>query len=64
MQNQLEARPSRSPVLKKVGAGLILVIAAALAIKLVVGLIMGIFWVIVAAAVVVAVLWAVKTIVW
>ncbi|MGB0095340.1 MAG: hypothetical protein WBP81_22725 [Solirubrobacteraceae bacterium] len=64
MQNQLEARPSRSPVLKKVGAGLILVIAAALAIKLVVGLIMGIFWVIVAAAVVVAVLWAIKTIVW
>jgi hypothetical protein len=64
MNNELERSQSGSPVLKKIGAGLVLVIAAALAIHFAIGLIMGIFWVIVVVAVVAAVLWAVKTLVW
>ena len=38
--------------------------AAALAVKLAVGFVMAIFWTVVAVAVVVAVLWAIKTLVW
>lgn len=64
MRTELEARPSRTPVLRKVGAGLILVVIAALALKLAIGFILGIFWVIIAVAAVVAVLWALKTLVW
>ena len=64
MQNQLDTRPDRTPVLRRVGAGLVLVIVAALALKLAIGFILGIFWVIVAAAAVVAVLWACKTLFW
>ncbi len=64
MQNQLEPTRSHTPVVKKAAAGLVLVIAAALAIKLVVGFVIAIFWVVVAIAVAAAVLWALKTIVW
>lgn len=43
---------------------MILVAAAALALKLVIGFVVAVFWVIVGLAVVVAVLWALKTLVW
>lgn len=64
MQTQIEPHRSRPPVLRKVGAGVVLIIAAALAIKLAVGLVMAVFWTVVAVAVVVAILWAIKTLVW
>ena len=43
---------------------LILVVAAVIAIKLVIGIVMTVFWIAVGSAIAVAVLWALKTIVW
>jgi hypothetical protein len=64
MRNEIEGRPEQTPVLRKAAAGLVLVVVAALAIWVVVGVIKAIFWTAVVAVVVVAVLWAVKTLVW
>lgn len=64
MQHEIEAQPHRTPVVRKAFAGLVLVAVAALAVKVVIGMIMAVFWVVVAVAAVVAVLWALKTIVW
>jgi len=64
MQTDLEARPARPPILRRAVAGLILIAAAALAIHVVIGLVVTIFWIAVGLAVAVAVLWALKTIVW
>jgi uncharacterized membrane protein len=64
MRSDLEANRGRPPVVKKAVAGLVLVGAAALAIWVVIGVIKTILFVAVAIAVVVAVLWALKTIVW
>jgi hypothetical protein len=64
MARDIEARPSRSPVLRRTAAGLILLAAAALAIHVVIGVVVTIFWVTLVVAVAVAVLWALKTIVW
>jgi hypothetical protein len=61
---QLEARPSHTPVLRKAVAGVVLILVAALAVKLVVGFVMAIFWTIVVVAAVLAVLWALKTLIW
>ena len=61
---ELEARPHHTPILRKAFAGLVLVVVAALAIKIVVGFVMAIFWTVVVIAAVLAVLWAVKTLVW
>ena len=62
METELEARPHRTPILRKLVAGVVLILAAALAIKLAIGFVMAIFWTIVAVAVVIAILWALKTI--
>jgi hypothetical protein len=43
---------------------LVLIVVAALAIHLVLGLVVTVFWVALIAAVVVAVVWALKTLVW
>jgi hypothetical protein len=64
MQTQLEAHRSRTPVVRKAAAGLVLIVAAALAIKIVIGFVMAIFWTVVVIAVVAAILWAVKALVW
>lgn len=64
MQRQLEVPQERTPVVRKAFAGLVLVAVAALAVKVVIGMIMAVFWVVVTVAAVVAVLWALKTIVW
>ena len=64
MRSELEAQPSRTPGVRKAFAGLVLVIVAALAVKIVIGLILSVFWVIIGVAAVIAVLWALKTIVW
>ena len=64
MDTQLEAHRSRTPVVRKVGAGLVLIIAAALILKLAIGFVIWLFWTIVTVAVVVAVIWAIKTLIW
>ena len=55
---------TRTPVLRKALAGVVQLAAAALAIHVVIGLVMTVFWLLVGAVVVVAVLWALKTLVW
>jgi hypothetical protein len=64
MNTQVEAHRARPPILRRAVAGLVLIVAAALAIKLVIGFVMAIFWTIVAVAIVIAILWALKTLVW
>jgi hypothetical protein len=64
MRSDLEASRTRTPIVRKAAAGLVLVVAAALAIWVVIGIIKTILFVAVGLAVVVAVLWALKTIVW
>jgi hypothetical protein len=64
MQSDLEPTRSGTPILRKAAAGMILVVAAALAIWVVIGVLKTILFVAVGIAVVVAVLWALKTIVW
>ena len=43
---------------------MVLIVVAALAIKIAIGFVMAIFWTVVVIAAVLAVLWAVKTLVW
>jgi hypothetical protein len=64
MRNELEPTRARPPVVRKAVAGLILVAAAALVVWGLIGVIKAIFWTVVVIAVVVAVLWALKTLVW
>jgi len=64
MQTQIEHRPERTPILRKAGAGLVLIIAGALVVKFIIGFVMAIFWTVVAVALVIAILWAIKTLVW
>ena len=49
MQTQAEQQP-HTPILKRILAGL--------------GMIMAVFWIIVAVAVAIAILWALKTLIW
>ena len=62
MQRELEASTPRTPVVRKVAAGLSLVAAAALVIHFAIGLVMAVFWTAVVLAAIVAVIWALKTI--
>jgi hypothetical protein len=62
--NELEARPDRTPILRKALAGLVLVGAVAIGIWVIIGVVKAIFWTLVAVVVVVAVLWALKTLFW
>jgi hypothetical protein len=64
MDTQVEASRARTPVVRKVGAGLVLIIAAAIAIKLAIGIVVWLFWTVVTIAVVVAIIWAIKTLIW
>jgi hypothetical protein len=64
MQTEVEARRHHTPVLRKAFAGAVLVIAAALILKLVIGFVIAIFWTVVVVALVLAVLWALKTLIW
>ena len=64
MDTQLEAHRSRTPVVRKAAAGLVLIVAVVLALKLIIGFVTWLFGTIVIIAVVAAVLWAVKTLVW
>jgi hypothetical protein len=65
MDTEVETTRGRHPsVLRKGLAGIVLIVAVALVLKLLIGFVIGIFWVIVAVALVVAILWALKTLVW
>ncbi len=64
MRSELETQPTRTPVVRKAFAGLVLIVVAALAVKVVIGLVMSVFWIVVGVAAVIAVLWALKTIAW
>lgn len=64
MKTELEGRPAHTPVVRKAVAGIVLVVAAALAIKIAIGLVTAVFWTVLIVAVVLAVLWALKTLVW
>jgi hypothetical protein len=48
-------------IAKRALAGLVLIVALALILKVVIGFVIAIFWVIVAVAAIVAVLWALNT---
>jgi hypothetical protein len=61
---QIEHHRGRPPILRRAFAGLVLIVAVALAFKLAIGFVMAIFWTVVAVAVVLAVLWAIKTLIW
>lgn len=50
--------------MRKAAAGLVLIVAAALILKIVIGFVIAIFWTVVVIAAVLAVIWAVKTLVW
>ncbi len=58
---EIEPTRSKPPILRRVGAGLVLVIAGFIAIHLLLGLVMTVVYVALAIAVVVAIVWAVGT---
>ena len=64
MDSQIEASRSRTPVVRKAAAGLVLIVVAALLVKVLIGFVIWAFWTVVVVAAVLAVLWAVKTLVW
>jgi hypothetical protein len=64
MARQIEATRSRTPVLRRATAGVVLLAVAALAVHLVLGLVMAVFWFAVVLVAAVAVVWALKTLVW
>jgi hypothetical protein len=64
MKTDVEPTRARTPIRQKLTAGLIMVIAAGLAVWLVIGVIKTIFFIALGVAVVVAILWALKTLVW
>lgn len=64
MQREIEAPRHHAPLVRRVFAGAVLVVAVALALKLVIGFVIAIFWAVAAVAIVIAVLWALKTLLW
>jgi hypothetical protein len=64
MNSEVEAHRARPPVVRRVFAGLVLIVVAALAVKIVVGFVIAIFWTIVVIAAVIAIIWALKTLIW
>ncbi|HUZ28410.1 MAG TPA: hypothetical protein VMU90_04160 [Solirubrobacteraceae bacterium] len=64
MEQEVEAPRHHAPILRRVFAGAVLIIAVALALKLVIGFVIAIFWVVVVAAIAIAILWALKTLIW
>jgi hypothetical protein len=64
MNTDLEPSRTHTPVLKKAAAGIVLIVAVALILKLAIGFVIAIFWTVVVVAVIIAILWALKTLVW
>lgn len=61
---ELEPQPHHTPVLRKAIAGVVLIVAVALALKLAIGFVVWLFGVVVIVAIVGAILWALKTLFW
>ena len=64
MRTELEAPHSRTPILRRALAGLVLIGVAALVVTALVHVVMAVFWTLVGVIAIVAVLWALKTIFW
>jgi hypothetical protein len=64
MRTEIEDSAERTPIVRRLLAGIVLIVAVALAFKLLLGFVMAIFWTVVAVAVVVAIIWALKTLIW
>ncbi len=64
MQQEVEAPRHHAPILRRVFAGAVLIIAVALVLKFIIGFIFAIFWGVLAVAIVIAILWALKTLFW
>ncbi len=65
MSTDLQQRPEHHvSIVRKAFAGAVLVVAAVLILKLVIGFVIAIFWGAVVVAAVIAILWALKQIVW
>lgn len=62
MAPEIEPTQSKPPIMKRVAAGLVLVVIAALAVHLLLSVVMTIFWIALVVAVVVAAIWALNTI--
>jgi hypothetical protein len=61
MRTDLEATRAKPPIVRRALAGVVLVVIAALAIKIVIGLVMSVFWIVIGVAAVAAILWAINT---
>jgi hypothetical protein len=61
MRTDLEATQAKPPIVRRALAGVVLVVIAALAIKIVIGLVMSVFWIVIGVAAVAAILWAINT---
>ena len=59
-----ERAPKRPPLLRRIAAALVLVAVAAIIVHFVIGLLLTVFYVALIAGLVIAVIWALKTIVW
>jgi hypothetical protein len=61
---EFQVEQQRPSLLRRLLALVVLLVAAAIALKVIIGFVMAIFWIVVGAVVLVAVLWALKTLVW
>jgi hypothetical protein len=64
MSTEIEGQKRHVPVLRKAAAGIVLVVAVAIVLKLALGFVIWIFELVVVVAVVAGILWALKTLVW
>lgn len=64
MQTEVEARPHHTPIIRKALAGVVLIVAIALVLKFIIGFVIAIFWAVLAVSLVIAILWALKTLLW
>jgi hypothetical protein len=56
--------PAHTSLLKRLLAFVVLIAAVVIAFKIVIGLVMSVVWIIIGLAVAVAILWALKVLVW
>ncbi len=61
MSRELQTSAGRPPIVRRVGAGLVLVAGVALAVHFIIGLVITVFWIALAVAAIAAILWAVNT---
>ena len=64
MRSEIEPGRARPPIIRRAVAGVVILVAAALAIHVIIGVVLTLVWIVAVIAVIGAVLWAVKTLVW